>query len=269
MTWEEIIIDIRTKPEYMDLVRLAYFEADLKLNVDRFIKSDEYGATLDIFKKYIASKSANILDIGAGNGVSTIPFAMSGYQVTALEPDKSSTIGAGAIRSIASDLGLQHVTVVESFAESMPFPDATFDIVYARQSMHHAHNLDMFVAEATRVLKTGGIFVTVRDHVVNDSVQKAAFLEKHPLHKFYGGENAFSVLEYTSAFQKAGLSIKEQLGPLDSPINYFPAAKNRLTRFRIPIPSFLFVLMLQAKKIMTNNLDNAPGRLYSFVAVKP
>jgi ubiquinone/menaquinone biosynthesis C-methylase UbiE len=260
MTWEEIIIDIRTKPEYKDLVRLAYFEADLKLNVERFTSGEEYHATLQIFKKYIDKTNANILDIGAGNGVSTVPFALAGYNVTALEPDKSMTIGSGAIKIAANQFNLSNITVVESFAETMPFADGTFDIVYARQSMHHAYNLPAFVKEAGRVLKKGGILVTVRDHVVNDEAQKKAFLEIHPLHKFYG--------EYTAAIEGAGLSIKEQLGPCDSPINYFPASKNSVTRFKIPVPNFVFSALLSIRKAWTNNLNAVPGRLYSFVATK-
>jgi len=266
MTWEEIIIDIRTKPEYADLVKYAYFEEKLQLNVDRFINSSEFLETLSLLKKYDKIATSELLDVGAGNGISTIGFALNGYKVTAVEPDKSHTIGAGAIQKLVSEYNLKEVTIVSSFAEKMPFPDNKFDVVYVRQAMHHAYHLNDFISEIARVLKPGGILFTVRDHVINDENGKQEFLKIHPLHRFYGGENAFTLYEYRNAFIKANLTIKEEMKPLDTPINYFPT--NRSNAWRVPLPNFLFKVYLQWLKLRTNHLINQPGRLYSFIAVK-
>ncbi len=67
MTWEETIQFIRTKPEYKDLVKLAYFEEDLPLNVERFIKSEEFIETQALLSKFKSlNSSIKLLDIGSG-----------------------------------------------------------------------------------------------------------------------------------------------------------------------------------------------------------
>lgn len=264
MTWEEVIIHFRAKPEGQEMIRLSYLEEDLVQNVQRFRASDEYKTTL----KWIRAnaKGTKILDLGAGNGISTISFALDGFEVTAVEPDKSLTVGSGAIRGLISAFELKNVTIVEAYAEELPFENETFDIVYARQAMHHAHDLDSFVKQSYRVLKKGGILLTVRDHVVDNESQKKDFLSYHPLHEFYGGENAFSVLEYASAIKKAGFSIKKTWGPYDSIVNLYPKTKENI--YKKPLSPFYFKLLCFYYKIRTNNMGNSAGRLYSFLAKK-
>ena len=97
MTWEETIISIRENEEFKDLVEKAYFDEDLELNVKRFESSEEFNETLKIINKY-APRAKSILDIGCGNGISSINFALKNYHVAAVEPDSSNTVGAGAIK---------------------------------------------------------------------------------------------------------------------------------------------------------------------------
>lgn len=290
MTWEETIRYIRTLPEYNFLVEKAYFEENLPLNVERFVKSEEFAETLEIFKKYQPT-AKYILDIGAGNGMSSIAFALSGYRVTAVEPDKSETIGVGAIRKLKNHYQLSNVEIIEAFAEAMPLADEQFDIVYARQCMHHAHDLGRFVAEASRVLKKGGLFITVRDHVVFDSKDKEWFLQNHPLQKFYGGENAFSPEEYKTAMQKAGLQVLQEIKHFESVINYFPLTREEVQNYldnqikqrerhllhkigflgKLSFLKKLYHLYLDKKvgKIQPLDEKNVPGRMYSYICRKP
>jgi ubiquinone/menaquinone biosynthesis C-methylase UbiE len=224
MTWEETIQYIRTQPEYEELVRDAYFDADLELNISHFKNSLEFQETLSIIDTY-SPNAKFILDIGCGNGISTINFAQKGYQVTAVEPDSSLTVGAGAIRILKNKLGLTNIEIFEDFAENIQFEDNSFDLVYVRQAMHHANHLNNFIKECVRVLKPGGILLTVRDHVIFDEADKQWFLNSHPLQKFYGGENAFTPKEYKTAFKKAGVKIIKELKYYDSVINYFPTTE--------------------------------------------
>lgn len=221
MNWEETIEEIRRRPEYAELVYLSYLGPDLVDNARRFASSEEFAETLALLK-YYAPEGHRLMDLGSGNGISAVAFASEGYEVVAVEPDSSKTVGAGAIRELASAFGLNNLEVVESYAESLPFETAAFDIVYARQAMHHAHDLKAFVAECVRILKPGGVLFTVRDHVVFDPEDKAWFLREHPLQKFYGGENAFSPGEYREAMSSAGLDVIRELRYFDSVINYYP-----------------------------------------------
>lgn len=287
MTWEETIQFIRTKPEFSYLVEKAYLEKDLKLNVERFKESEEYLETLQTIKKY-APQARNILDVGSGNGISVIAFALDGYEVVATEPDASDTIGAGAIRKLKEEYSLSNVTVFEEFAENINYAEGSFDVIYVRQAMHHAYDLNQFVANLAHLLKKGGIFLTVRDHVIYDKSDKDWFLKSHPLQSYYGGENAFLLNEYLEAFKKSGLSIALTLRYYDSVINYAPMTvyefntkpqiesdkiKRKLAEKLGIFAKFPFVETLYKRKIKFSKSnffkeEEIPGRIYSFLAIK-
>ncbi len=286
-TWDETIRYIRTQPEYATLVEKAYFEEDLKLNVERFRASDEYKETLQLLKQY-APSAKTLLDIGSGNGISAISFALDGFQVTVSEPDPSDTVGAGAIRILKEIYGIEDLVVYEEFAENISFPNGLFDIVYVRQAMHHAYDLNKFIKNLSSLLKPKGILATIRDHVIYDEKDKIWFLENHPLQKFYGGENAFTSEQYREAFKQAELSLLLELKYYDSVINYFPTTKssiiekmekaekdveNNLNK-KIGFLSKISVVKKWYKKRLNFNRENMfnevkiPGRMYSYITQK-
>jgi ubiquinone/menaquinone biosynthesis C-methylase UbiE len=286
MNWHETIQVIRKDPKYKELVSLAYFDSDLQLNVTKFGESDEFLRTLEILKTY-APEAKTLLDIGAGNGISAINFALKGFDVTAVEPDPSDSIGANAIRILKERLLLHNLIVYENFAEDIGFEDNSFDVVYIRQAMHHANDLTKFLAESARVLKPGGLLLTVRDHVVYDEKDKQWFLNSHPLHKFYGGENAFRAEEYESAMELAGLTIVKVLKFCDSVINYFPLTEQDIRslpqkmtdRLREELkkkvgvlsrfPFIFFLYKLKNGSIASADIErHFPGRMYSYIAKK-
>ena len=285
MTWEQTIEYIRTKPEYNDLVEKAYFDEDIKLNVERFRNSEEYKETLLLLKEFSPS-AKTILDVGSGNGISAISFALDGYKVTATEPDKSDTVGAGAIRKLKKEFELTDLDVYEEFAEDINFSNTTFDVIYVRQAMHHAYNLNQFVGNIAKLLKPGGILLTARDHVIYDQKDKDWFFESHPLHKFYGGENAFTAAEYKSAITGAGLTIIKELKYYDSVINYYPASIETLKNFKkgqcdllramlkkkigflANIPLVFKWYQQKNKNFLLLDEKNTAGRMYSYLSKK-
>lgn len=285
MTWEETILHVRKIPDYENLLKDAYLEKDLLRNASRFKDSEEFKATLGLVEQY-QPDAETLLDIGAGNGISTISFAQKGFHVTAVEPDSSDTVGRGAIAYICSRCKLHTVKIIDSYAEKLPLADNSFDVVYARQALHHAHDLNAFVAEAYRVLKPGGTCITVRDHVVFNASEKKAFLKTHPLHRFYGGENAFSFDEYKSAFIGAGFILEKTIRHFDSVINFAPQTQSEvdnavsklgqelrqsLTRRAGRLGMLLLPLYRQyiyGKYGKPHDESRMPGRLYAFIVKK-
>ena len=211
-------------------------------------------------------------------------MARDGWQVTALEPDPSNLVGAGAINSLIETTKFS-INVVSEYSEKLPFQDNSFDAVNCRQVLHHARDLNQTCREIYRVLKPGGIMIATREHVISKKEDLNRFLDSHSLHKFYGGENAFLLDEYLSAMSMAGLHVQKSMAPLDSPINYFPMTPEQCfvhcTRpvaalIGRPLANFVFsrrhsigrALMSMLVNAL-NRRDQTPGRLYSFVAVKP
>ncbi|MEZ4901454.1 MAG: methyltransferase domain-containing protein [Spirosomataceae bacterium] len=271
MTWEETIIQLQSDPSFSSLVRDTYLLPNLPANVERFRTSAEWAETLSLLRRY-APASTTLLDLGAGNGVASLSLALAGYQVTAAEPDPSHIVGTGAIKQLVAHYQLPQLTITEASGEKLPLPMGVFDIVYVRQALHHAADLGMFVKEASRVLKKGGILLTVRDHVVHNDRDKARFLVRHPLHRYYGGENAFSLPTYQAAFEIAGLEMLEILRPSDSVLNYDPWSKEVLKqrlaavfgRWIVFIPGIVGV----GWRLSLFRKEYIPGRLFSFVLQK-
>jgi SAM-dependent methyltransferase len=211
-------------------------------------------------------------------------LAKDGWVVTALEPDPSALVGAGAIRQLAEQCALP-ITVVSEFSEKLPFANGSFDLVNCRQVLHHARDLQQTCREIFRVLKPGGRMIATREHVISKPEDLQAFLDSHPLHHLYGGENAFLLSQYKGAITGAGLRLKKVLAPFDSPINYFPMTEAQWVAIcTVPLAKRLgrgfteklfsrkhglggLLVPLLAKAVNWRN--QSPGRLYSFVAEKP
>lgn len=279
-TWEEAVQWLREQPDQHELVRACYYDDPLPLAARRFAESEEWRAVREV----LPAGRGRALDLGAGRGISSFALAEDGWHVTAVEPDASELIGAGAIRSLVEATGAS-IDVVERIAESLPFAEAEFDLVYGRQVLHHAESLRRLCAEAARVLRPGGTFLATREHVISRRRDLATFLASHPLHRFYGGENAYLLREYLEALRGAGLIVRRVWGPFDSVINYFPMSQDEWQRrSRRPLASVTGERIARALANPQHSTGrwllrrlaarwsrrcDTPGRLYSFLAEKP
>ena len=97
---------------------------------------------------------ARVLDIGAGTGGFLAACQEMGYTCSGVEPWAEARETA---RALGESLGIS-VDVIEGAAESLPFADATFDVVHANSVLEHVDDLDRALAETFRVLKPGGMF---------------------------------------------------------------------------------------------------------------
>jgi|AMFO01.1.fsa_nt_gi Methylase involved in ubiquinone/menaquinone biosynthesis len=263
-TWEGAVQWLRDQPDQQELVRAAFYDDPLTEAAKRFSQSSEWKAVQAYLPTPMGEKC---LDLGAGRGIASYALARDGWQVTALEPDPSELVGAGAIRQLAEENDLD-IEIIETWGESLPFDDASFDAVHCRQVLHHANNLVKLCQEIARVLRPGGVMIATREHVISRKEDLEAFLDSHPLHHLYGGEHAYLLEDYKRSIVNAGLKLEKVLNPFASDINLYPQTiqdvKNQVAgRLRIPariIPDIALRLFAAINK--------TPGRLYSFVARK-
>lgn len=97
---------------------------------------------------------ADALEIGAGTGYFTLNLLQAGT----IERATATDISPGMLEALsvnAQSLGLE-VTAVATEAESLPFDDASFDLVFGHAILHHIPDLGRAFAEFNRVLRPGG-----------------------------------------------------------------------------------------------------------------
>lgn len=275
VTWEAAVSWLLAQPDKQSLVRDCYFDASPESAAKRYWQSAEWQAIC----AFVPPVAGQALDLGAGRGIASYALAKEGWHVVALEPDPSELVGGGAIHTIARTENLP-IEVLQEFGERIPCASASFDLVFARQVLHHARDLGALCAEIFRLLKPGGKLIAVRDHVVSSPKDLPAFWQIHPLHQLYGGENAFCAAQYLGALRSAGFCVDEVLRPFDSVINYAPYTRNSLRealqlRLRqVPLGG-LAGRLLDANRVLDLSLailsrvDRRPGRLYSFICSKP
>ncbi len=277
-SWEDTIGWLRTQPDQAELVISGYYDDPLEAAACRYSRSEEWQAILALLP---TQKVGKVMDLGAGRGITSYALAKAGYRVVAVETDPSALVGAGAIYSLARETGLP-IEVQVSSSGPLPFPGESFELVFGRAVLHHLTNLEQVCEQIARVLKPGGTAIFVREHVISHPRDLEAFRALHPLHRYYGGENAHMLNRYTSALEHAGLRVSKVISPWRSAINMYPrtVAELRLELARrlglgndvlaraicriISLPAVWYGLVRAIEAI-----DNRPGRLYSFVAKRP
>ncbi|KAL8741072.1 MAG: hypothetical protein Q9190_006278 [Brigantiaea leucoxantha] len=103
----------------------------------------------------------HILDVGCGPGTLTTDLATYVPQgrVVGVEPTADPLEQA---RTFAAERKVENVSFQTGDIRALPFPDQTFDIVYAHQVVQYLDDRAQAIREMRRVTKTGG-FVAIRD----------------------------------------------------------------------------------------------------------
>ncbi|HXJ17876.1 MAG TPA: methyltransferase domain-containing protein [Candidatus Polarisedimenticolia bacterium] len=98
------------------------------------------------------------LDVATGSGNTALALAPHLAQVIAY--DMTAEMLAETARNAAAR-GLANVATRQGTAESLPFPDSTFDIVTVRQAPHHFADVRAAICEMARVAKPGARVIIV------------------------------------------------------------------------------------------------------------
>jgi len=264
-SWEEAVLWLRSQTDKKDLVADCYYDDPLLEAARRYRRSSEW----QVLSGLLPFRKGRALDVGAGRGISAYALVRDAWQVTALEPNPGDVVGSGAIRSLFKEAGLP-VEIVEEWGEHLPFSDHSFDMVHMRSALHHAKDPVQLCREAARVLKPGGMFFAIREHVISKPSDLETFLADHPLHHLYGGENAFTLKQYLTAIKTDGqMEVLKVLNPMATDINLFPQSRKKLkkrigSRLKLPWPAPIPDGFLT----LVGHFYNRPGRLYSFIAKK-
>ncbi len=97
----------------------------------------------------------HVLDVGCGGGFLSESFARDGFQVSAIDPAAAS-VEAARQHATAGGLAIDYRV---ARGESLPCPDASFDVVACCDVLEHVDDPVLVVREVARVLKPGGMFL--------------------------------------------------------------------------------------------------------------
>lgn len=105
-------------------------------------------------------RGKDLLEIGCGLGTDLLQFARAGAVVTGVDLTPAS------IELVQRRFALEGIplTARVADAENLPFPDASFDVVYSFGVLHHTPNTQKSIDEVRRVLKPGGRIVIMLYH---------------------------------------------------------------------------------------------------------
>jgi 2-polyprenyl-3-methyl-5-hydroxy-6-metoxy-1,4-benzoquinol methylase len=98
---------------------------------------------------------ARVLDVGCGDGALVCAAASWGAEATGVDPDPEMLAAA---RSRAAREGIR-AAFMEGRVERLPFPDASFDVVFSVTVLCFTRDAASAVRELARVLRPGGRLV--------------------------------------------------------------------------------------------------------------
>jgi 2-polyprenyl-6-hydroxyphenyl methylase/3-demethylubiquinone-9 3-methyltransferase len=102
----------------------------------------------------LAPAGLRALDVGCGGGLLAEEFARLGCEVVGVDPSEKSLAAARA-HAAGQGLAIEYRCAA---GEALPFPDASFDVVYCCDVLEHVADLGRVIAETARVLRPGGTY---------------------------------------------------------------------------------------------------------------
>jgi SAM-dependent methyltransferase len=146
-----------------------------------------------------------VLDLACGGGLIVCAFAPHVWHATGIDLTPAMLARA---RALAAERGIPNVTWREGDIRALPWPDATFNIVVTRFSLHHLIDPLAAVREMARVCRPGGRVVVV-DMYASEDPEKAAAWNRLEVLRDPSHVRSLSLTELKALFPAAGLPAPE------------------------------------------------------------
>ncbi|WP_165360540.1 class I SAM-dependent methyltransferase [Candidatus Chloroploca sp. Khr17] len=199
----DVLAALRSLPNGEEIIADNFLYEDIDLAVEQFGQSQEWDTTIAMLKP---EPGMMVLDYGAGRGLASFAFAQAGCKVVAIDINASQDAGLGMMRSAAIFQSYrQQIQPIVADGEYIAVQADRFDIVYCREALHHAFDLQKLTKNLIRVLKPGGIFYAYGDHRRPWWSSDEQFRQRHPAVPFGVNEHSYLESEYVRALRQAGL----------------------------------------------------------------
>lgn len=177
------------------------------------------------------------LDVGCGAGLLAEEIARLGFDVVGVDP---SAVAIEAARAHAEKSGLR-IRYEVGAGEQLPMEDGTFDVVYCCDVIEHVVDLPRVLAETTRVMKPGGLYLfDTINRTATSRILAIKLMQEWPLTRLLDAElhvwdkfikpNELASLLIGNGLQPAGLSgLAPRANPLAMLSGFVQARRGRIT----------------------------------------
>ena len=97
-------------------------------------------------------------DLGCGTGFVSVPLALSGISVTAVDADRGMM---AALDKVCTEIGLENINLLQADLRQLPMKKQSFDYLFAVLVMHHLPDPFKFLENCRNLLKKDGRLVLV------------------------------------------------------------------------------------------------------------
>jgi malonyl-CoA O-methyltransferase len=151
-------------------------------------------------------EAKNVLDLGCGTGRHTLPLAMAGATVVAV--DGSDEMLARARHKLR---GFPVTWYRHLIPAPLPFPDESFDLIVLGLVAEHVDDLGGLLAEARRVVRSGGRCLLSSLHPDRTSQgQRARFIDPSTGERRHIATVHRTIAETLEIADRAGWTLEEE-----------------------------------------------------------
>lgn len=152
--------DFSDRIEAKEFSREFYQEIDQRFFSDVKMFMPWSKIPFDPLIDFASLRDRDVLEIGVGNGSHAQLISAAARSYTGIDLTEYS-VRSTTERLRHFGLDKQNVRVIRMDAERMDFPDSSFDLVWSWGVIHHSANTRTILEEIHRVLKPGGIAITM------------------------------------------------------------------------------------------------------------
>ncbi|MBK5295258.1 MAG: class I SAM-dependent methyltransferase [Acidobacteriia bacterium] len=272
--YERSVNAYRADPAMRAFLEKNYLDEDLGDAVACYSASQEFQRIRALLQRYLHAGSP-IADLGSGRGLTSLAIAQSGLPVVSVESDGSNVSGTGALSAYLK-AHRTSLAPIRGDILNLPFPDNSFHAVFCRSVLHHLPDLDRGLGEIWRVLKPGGIFLAVNEHILSVFSDGSRFMAAHPAVAYGVDERAYPTWKYWWKFRKAGFRrVRVSGGPVLEYDDFLDATKSNTLRsplVELPLAGRAFAKMFYMMHLVTRThlfVDETKLPAISITGVKP